>query len=223
MTQVQISPVLQSLLMQETLRKQSVCLMLEITSKNSLNVGTLKPLNSKVLTDEFLIAQICEWRNDNLRFFFTQNRSTVESTKQYIRRVLKDSRYSMFLMYSTNGEAVGHLGYAERSKTTVELDNLVRGNMPLPADFIEAAERCLISEIFIDPAIEKVQLQVLSNNVLAKRIHFLLGFEITDQYPLKRTIANSVEIKLSRANEGDQYAGYAQTLTLTRNSFTRNT
>ncbi len=130
-------------------------------------------------------------------------------------RVLADKNHQMYLIRDNKGVIAGHVGYRIISSKVAELDNLVRGEDPLPNDFIEKAEKALIKSIFTQTKADSVILKVLGSNVLAKRIHLNLGFEILDVKPCYRT-EKAILTENFEGNSSKTIAGYIVHMILDR-------
>jgi hypothetical protein len=181
--------------------------------------GFIVPLSEGLLRDKELLKEIRDWRNNNLRFFFSQSVSTVATTTTYLKQVLNDPAHSFFLLITETGKSAGHLGYIKISDSTYELDNLVRGNFTLPRDFIECAERALLVHLFGECGAQSVILKVFSSNILAKRIHESLGFQIVRQDKFKKIVDKFNDVKFVAIEEDNQEATFVQTLELNRRRF----
>ena len=180
--------------------------------------GSLIPLQGEVIADEELIKILSIWRNSNLKYFFDQKLSTLDSTKSYLDEVLVDDNHQMYFIFDSDDHLTGHIGYKLVSNSEAELDNLVRGENRVPADFVESAEKALIQSIFSHPEMSKINLRVLSSNVLAKRIHFNLGFEVLKVSPYYRTESLRL-VELEEGYDEKVAVGYITYMTLSRDRF----
>lgn len=183
------------------------------------DLGYILPLREDFLLDSALLEQIRDWRNSNLSSFFSQTSSSIESTANYLRGLLADSRHSFFLLITETGEPAGHLGYIKVSQSIYELDNLVRGTVGLPPDFIECAEKAVLEDLFIEREAEIVRLKVFANNILAKRIHQELGFEIVGVKKYKKLLDDFKPESVDVKPEIGQIYAYVQTLEISRDRF----
>ncbi len=177
--------------------------------------GTLIPFSRELTSDKVVLEKLSKWRNANLKYFLDQNPSTIESTHNYLMRVLADKNHQMYLIRDNKGVIAGHVGYRIISSKVAELDNLVRSEDPLPNDFIEKAEKALIQSIFTQTKADSVILKVLGSNVLAKRIHLNLGFEILEVKPCYRT-EKAILTENFEGNSSKTIAGYIVHMILDR-------
>ena len=185
--------------------------------------GFLNRINERTIHDETLLELMSQWRNENMKYFLNQSISTPETTNSYLQNVFKNTNHTMYLLHTEGKVVVGHLGYFKVNRELVELDNLVRSKDPLPTDFIRMAERALILEIFKLEHIGSIQLKVLARNVLAKRIHFSLGFELTESEEMIRvTNPHGGSSLIARAQQG-KVDDILQTRTLSKSQWTIST
>jgi hypothetical protein len=86
---------------------------------------------------------------------------------------------------------------------------------------VDSAERALIQNIFSQPEIANINLRVLSSNVLAKRIHFNLGFEVLKIIPYYRTESLRL-VELAESDAEKVAVGYITYMTLSRDRFNKS-
>jgi RimJ/RimL family protein N-acetyltransferase len=153
-------------------------------------IGYYVSFSEKILDNSVLLLKFAQWRNDNLKYFLVQDKSTLESTFLYVRETIDDTNKNMFLMFDATGRVVGHFGFKEINSEVVELDNLLRTNEKIDADFILWAEKAMIRYIFNERKFRKVQLRMLASNVLARRLHESIGFQLSGSIPLMKVVTN---------------------------------
>jgi hypothetical protein len=182
--------------------------------------GFLNKISEGMTRDQTLLELMSQWRNENARYFLDQSTSTPETTKAYLQNVFKKPDHTLYLLHTEGKVVVGHLGYFKISNELVELDNLVRSKHSLPTDFISMAERALILEIFKLQDIENIQLKVLARNILAKRIHISLGFELTESKEMIRVTNSHGRSSLIARSEQGNVDEILQTLALSKSKWT---
>lgn len=96
--------------------------------------GLLVPVSKLHLEDHELIELLTIWRNENKHVYPSQFTATPESTKSWLRtRLLETPDRMLFLIYNRVGRLIGHIGWAnafadlQKSKCTLEIDNVIRG------------------------------------------------------------------------------------------------
>lgn len=185
--------------------------------------GFLNKISEGMTHNPNLLELMSQWRNENVKYFLNQSLSTPETTKAYLQNVFESPDHTMYLLHTEEKVVVGHLGYFKVNNGLVELDNLVRSKHPLPMDFIRMAERALILEIFKLQYVENIQLKVLARNILAKRIHISLGFELTDSEGMIRVTNPHGGSRLIASSQRENGEEILQTLTLSKSKWTITT
>src|SRR5258706_2471726 len=149
-------------------------------------IGTLKPITNSVLNDAEIIERLTKWRNQTKKYFLTQFNATEERTKKWLREVvLQDYSRLLFLIYSP-ARLIGQCGFKDLSAATVEIDNLIRGEIGGDHRLIYYSEKALIRWLFHSFDIERVFGIVLADNLLALNIHDSVGFRQTEFIPLQK-------------------------------------
>ena len=153
--------------------------------------GFFVPFSDKILGDSILLRNFAQWRNDNIKYFLVQEESTLESTLLYVKETLEDTHKNMYLMFDLTNRVVGHFGFKEISSEVAELDNLLRTNEKIDVEFILWAEKAMIQYIFSERKFRKVQLRMLSRNILARRLHESIGFQLLGSVPLVKVLTSN--------------------------------
>ena len=167
-------------------------------------IGHYAPFSQSLVEQDQTLALFSSWRNQNKKFFLNQSLSTLESTRAYVAKVLSDNKRQMFMMLDGKNQVVGHFGFKILSGNCVELDNLLRTNEKIDSNFVQWAEKSLIRHIFIGLGYDEIHLRMLSNNVLARRIHESLGFRLFNTYPLVKEFSETGGISfVPRENVSD--------------------
>ncbi len=175
-------------------------IQIPILNDKGLLAGTFVSFSDNILNEPTLLIKFAQWRNDNLKFFLNQEKSTFESTGSYIRSAIDDPQKNMFLMLDVSNRVVGHFGFNVISEKTVELDNLLRTNEKIEVDFVLWAERAMIQYIFEERKYSSIQLRMLSSNVLARRLHESIGFELSSSSPLMKVFTRAGGVRLVPSN-----------------------
>lgn len=154
-------------------------------------IGYLRPLTKNLIENErSIITKLTEWRNQFSMHFFSTFIATEERTKYWLQnQVLNKSDKLLFLIYSQNN-LVGHLGFTNFNFETVELDNLVRGELGGHSQLIFYAESALIDWIFQKLELKIITAQILSRNILSIFLQQKLKFRIKNKIYLNEILEN---------------------------------
>lgn len=96
----------------------------------SLDDGSfLKPLTDVDIDNEFIVNALSVWRT-KLTTFPNKFTATFQGTQTWLKNlVLKVPDRILFLLFSSDDELIGHMGFANISEDnkSIEIDNVVRG------------------------------------------------------------------------------------------------
>ena len=169
---------------------ERVALRIDIRDAQTNLVGYLLPLTISTLEDTALIQQMTRWRNQARRYFLTQFIATPERTRRWLETVVfQDYSCLLFLIHSQT-KRIGHYGFKNLMPDSVEVDNLVRGEIGGHPKLIHFAEYTLIKWLFDSFSLERVYGFVLSDNRLVLDLHRSVGFEMAELVPLHRAEFN---------------------------------
>lgn len=164
-------------------------LRLEVALPDGTVIGALLLAGSWVLQDTELLAQVTHWRQRNMRMFLSQFEATVERTTTYFRDLaLARPDRALFFLLSSDATVIGHLGIANWTATSAELDNVVRGVGGGHPQLMYFAEHRLLQWVFKHSAVQTVVARVLSYNWMAQDLHASIGFVPTQAQTLKKVI-----------------------------------
>jgi len=91
-------------------------------------IGKLVPIGNWILTDKKKIENLSTWRQKNMKFFFSQFKSSNKRTLWYIKNFsIEQNNRIFFLIYTDKDKLIGHIGLAEIEKNFATMDNMVRG------------------------------------------------------------------------------------------------
>lgn len=158
---------------------------LDIIDSNGIKIGSLKPIDSQILSDQAIIDKLTKWRKMFKKFFLTQFTPTPERTKSWLQSVVlpSDNRV-LFLICTDKDEIVGNCGVCDLSKNRVELDNLIRGEKGGHPRLIYFGELAMLRWLFRELGVKAVTLHVFSNNYKTISLHESVGFCTTASYHL---------------------------------------
>ncbi len=154
-------------------------------------------ITTALLNQDKIISILAQWRDKNNIWFPAQFRVTFDGTKKWAKEQLLDKRDRIlfFLQAEKSKDPFGHIGlyrfnYTEKS---CEIDNVIRG--------IESKEtrggmtiglQLLIDWTYTYLKVERLYLQVFSDNEKAISLYKRVGFEEVERTPLRKKIENDV-------------------------------
>lgn len=166
-------------------REDALCL--EVATADGAAIGTLLLAGSWVLREFELLEQVTQWRQRSMRMFLSQFEPSVSRTAAYFRDiVLAQPDRALFFLLDAQGAAVGHLGIANWTDASAELDNLVRGVGGGHPQLTYHAEQALLQWVFQQSPVRSVFARVLSYNWMAQDLHASLGFAPTQAQSLRK-------------------------------------
>jgi hypothetical protein len=195
---------------------------IDILDDEASLIGRLHPVTRAVLADDELIQKLTHWRNVASRYFFTQFTATCDRTRDWLEKVvLNDSSRLLFIIHSKTGP-VGQYGFKGLSHDSVELDNLIRGEMGGHPRLIHYAEIALVDWIFDVFELNRIRAFTLSDNHFVLNLHKSVGFKMGERIPLSKVEIQG-EIHLQKGKPGGQspVGLYAQGVELQRSDFVR--
>ncbi|OIQ90352.1 hypothetical protein GALL_277440 [mine drainage metagenome] len=156
-------------------------------------IASLVPVGRWALGDASLIEQVCAWRARNMRMFLTQFASSADSTRNYLERLaIGDPRRLLFIIEGPDSVALGHIGLIELSRTSAEIDNVMRGDAPVPPRLMYLAQRRLLQWCFDALRLDYCTIRVLSYNSHAIDLYIRLGFSPRGKIHLFRDETNGL-------------------------------
>ncbi len=155
-------------------------------------IGRLVPVGRWILDNQACIELLAQWRKTFSRMFLTQFEVTTEGTRAYLEDVAVrgDSRI-LFLLEDEGGTVVGHVGLAQVTPESFELDYLVRGRSGGHPRLVYHAEVALLRWGFEVLAIPRCEVGVLSFNWMVIDLHQSVGFQVESRIPLLKVTHGS--------------------------------
>ena len=195
-------------------------LQIDIFNSQERMIGYLLPVTAGVVENNEIIHKMTKWRNRAMKYFLTQFTATPERTKYWLHDlVLRDSSRLLFLIYSNN-KLIGQHGFKDLSSTSVELDNLIRGEIGGHPRLVYYAEIALIRWLFKVFNMERIFGCVLSHNQQAIDLHCSIGFQPMELIPLYKFVNNGeIEFKMGKAGGSSPDEIYYQRMELRQDSF----
>ena len=196
-------------------------LRIDIFDSQENCIGYLSPLTVSVLDNDEIIQKLTYWRNRAKRFFLTQFTATPERTKNWLANtVFKDHSRLLFLIYSRS-KLIGQYGFKELSSDSVEIDNLIRGEIGGHPRLIYYAEITLIRWLFETFKVGSIYGFVLSDNAMVLNFHRSVGFRLMELIPLhKWEFDGEIHLRMGEANRPSPDGLYCQKTELRFSDFT---
>ena len=182
---------------------------------NGLVVGTLVPVDGRLINDQSLLVAFTSWRKEFKHNFLTQFEPTVARTKKWLSEVvLKDDARVLFTIFDGDGKAVGHCGVCNIAEHQAELDNVLRGEKAGAPNFMFHAVTAVLSWLYQTLGVDRVVLHVFSNNEKAINLYKKLGFAETRRFNLSK-IQDGEDVRyLVSSQSGDPVDFYYLEMTL---------
>jgi len=171
-------------LKQSTL-SDSMKIALPVTIDNEI-VARLVPVGSWILSMPEVICEMSEWRGRAMRMFLTQFESTPDLTHKYLATFTIGHQDRVLFMIESCGDFIGHIGLANVTSESAEVDNLVRGRSGGPPNLMEEIERTLVTWAFEELSLDHLYLRILSYNLFARLLHESIGFRVTERRNLRK-------------------------------------
>ncbi len=196
-------------------------LWIDIFDSQENYIGHLSPLTVSVLDNDEIIQKLTHWRNRAMRYFLTQFTATPERTKNWLANIVfKDHSSLLFLIYSRS-KLIGQYGFKELSSDSVELHNLIRGEMGGHPRLIYYAEITLIRWLFETFKVGSIYGFVLSDNAMVLNLHRSVGFRLMELIPLhKLKFDGEIPLRMGEVNHPSPDGLYCQKVELRFSDFT---
>ena len=170
------------------------------------NDGYLLPVCSFHLEDAYLISQLTEWRNKNVKAYPTQFTATLDSTSAWLKgNVLSVPDRILFLIVSNTGKTIGHIGFNNcfNENLLFEIDNVVRSVRNLDKGIISKSLLALITWASRVININGFFSRVLSDDIKAIDFYELNSFSRESELPLISEVQGDI-LSYRPAEEGEQ-------------------
>jgi len=154
---------------------------------------SLMPVGRWILEDLETVQRLTEWRKKTMSNFFTQFEATPESMQSYLDR-FSISQSDRILFVLRRGEnIVGHLGLSSVSRSSAEVDNVMKSQTNSEAP--TSAEMVCILEAMLSWAkstlgVHSFRLQVMGTNVPAINLYEKAGFHVSQTNELDEIITS---------------------------------
>lgn len=150
-------------------------------------IGRLIPVGNWLLDDDEKIELIRAWRQRAMRMFLTRFEATFGGTFEYVKsRAIAQEERLLFMLYDDADKLIGHMGVADVTESSCELDNIIRGVAGGDPRLIYFSEKALLNWCFKELEISQSDARVLSYNRLVISLHEEVGYKVVEQIPLRR-------------------------------------
>ena len=150
-------------------------------------IGKLVPVGKWILSEDDKIRSLTQWREKNIKIFFSQSKPSNERTIWYLNNFsIKKNNRIFFLIYTDKNEFIGHIGLADIEKKFAVLDNLIRGVSAGNSKLIHFSIVTIIDWFFKNFETKKIYGKIISYNSLSISLLEEVGFKIIDKIPLKK-------------------------------------
>jgi perosamine synthetase len=151
--------------------------------------GLLVPLCEAHVGNAELIETLSRWREANADAFPSRFTVTTAGTSRWLRDgVLNNPGRLTFLVFDKFGKPIGHMGLAnaDNPDRSVEIDNVVRGEIARQPGLMGSALEALLSwtDEMLLPA--EISLRVFKDNDHAIKFYDHHGFVPSEEIPLKK-------------------------------------
>ena len=171
-------------------------------------IGKLVPIGNWILTDKKKIENLSNWRQKNMKFFFSQFKSSNKRTLWYLKNFsIEQKDRIFFLIYTDKDKLIGHIGLAEIKKNFATMDNMVRGEEGGDPKLIYYSMIAIINWSFKILNIENLYGKIISYNWLAIFLYEEIFFKIIEKIPLKKIQENG-EIYHENVNSSESNVRY---------------
>ena len=165
-------------------------------------IGKLVPVGKWILSEDEKIKSLTQWREKNIKIFFSQSKPSNERTIWYLNNFsIKKNNRIFFLIYTDKNEFIGHIGLADIEKKFAVLDNLIRGVRTGNSKLIHFSIVTIIDWFFKNFETKKIYGKIISYNSLSISLLEEVGFKIIDKIPLKKVKEiNHINANFSESN-----------------------
>ena len=87
----------------------------------------LIPVSEFDENDKKLISNLCRLRNNFGKYFPNNSKTNIFKTKKWLKNnVIKSTNRILFILYNNNYDFLGHIGLANKSSKSIEIDNVIK-------------------------------------------------------------------------------------------------
>lgn len=165
-------------------------ILIPVLDDKKQTIAFLRPITADYQqTIPECVSLFSRWRMENPTLSLARFDITDERTKSWLDRlVVQNDNRIIFLITNYNGEALGHIGFANfrEEEKAAEVDSVLRGQKNGYPRLMEYAMAALISWGKQELELQAVDLEVWSKNEHAIRFYKRCGFVEERLIPLRR-------------------------------------
>lgn len=187
--------VLQGCLRRPTVIKDlsSVASLAEARS-HAVSVGSvshsfrLLPVGPWILSDSAVLEMLTEWRAAGSQGFFSHFPPSVAGMTEFLRQRYVDTETAvLFIVEDRSGVMLGHLGLKGIRAREAEVDNVLSGRVRPGRGPMEPALRTVMAWARRSLGVERLTLEVRSDNQRALSLYARCGFTVVHSSHLRQT------------------------------------
>jgi len=165
-------------------------LSLSASSNSEISKLKLIPVGTWLLDCEILIEKMVSMRDANSEFFFHRFQPLMAGMREYLASPIFDDRRILLMILSQDGRAFGHMGMKLLSKTSLEIDNVLKFDDDL-SGLMSTSFTQMLSWADQNSGGIEMRAQVISTNQRAIDFYATFGFKVTDVISLRAEISHN--------------------------------
>lgn len=184
-----------------------------VINDQNVKVGLLAPINRHLANDVAIVNSLADWRRRFKRFFFTQFEVTSARTQNWLNEiVVKDDTRILFLIKDATDKLTGHVGAANISGDSAELDNFIRGERGGDPKLMLLSGLSLIGWLYGTLKIEKIYARVIANNFRTLSVYEAAGCFERSEFPefakeidANKSVGDQAAVQEQSRPEGEKF------------------
>ena len=176
---------------------------LPVVMPNGSAVAILRALVPEDADNPDLVRDLTDWRRQFMDYFLSRFSPTEVRTQNRLRELSVDANRIFFLIYTQDGELVGHYALIVHDEKTVEVDNSILGARPPVRGLMVHTEHALLQWVFQNSPDARVIANLLQHNVTCFMMHRATGFSLVGTTNLRETVADNGDRLLRPVTDGN--------------------
>lgn len=177
------------------MKKETFCealmFSLDVVDETDKKIASLVPIGNWALRDSELLKKFTAWRQLFMRFFLTQFQASEKKTQSYLKNFSIEQNNRILFAIFMEKALVGHIGLSNVSRSTAELDNIIRGQSGGHKDLIYFSEKALLEWAFDNINVSTIYAQVMSKNFMALSLHERFLFKSKNRRSLRKIVSQA--------------------------------
>lgn len=147
--------------------------------------GYLRPVHA----DREIAAKMAKWRTANFDAFFTWIKPSEDDVLQWLKRQEEIDNDIIFMIELPAGISVGQIALygIDFYQNTAKIGRIIKGRKECPEGIMTLAAETLVRWGFGCLKLEKIFLEVFTDNERAVSLYKRLGFRVSEMLLFKRT------------------------------------